>query len=1377
MAISNNQFKQYQRGTRTQSAEEDFSKGIKFVQTPLDTGENKLIINYDLHNDGKSITPRRGIRVNEIAMPFSTPDLYSHIDNDLMLSHTAAVSEEDGKRYNLFVANTCSSSEVGLHSGPAELWVEDKEGAQYTILSNVEARDLYAINMSYTPDTVKDEPLTSSNSEFFFTINSIDPNCSFSGSSISVDTAYSGGLCFKTGVHPFTVSITSNNTGFALYKAKLYSSGWGITGAPIGAITEDSSFSLDASTSYYIYNNTGVAISDGNPYLSVTTTVQGATVNYINVLPSGNINKVYTYQVGTAVGTMSTIAGTVNIDTSKYFKKITTAGTKTFTYLKNTITLTTTVPGATLTVDRSLYNRLQPQAGVTTFKYVLNTVTSNTTNVAGAFIEIDPHKFNRAITEAGTTTFTYSSTADAWQLSGNNIVLANYGIRFKDSAGNLEDGKTITIVTAEKNMWQLDDFYVRLSDYGITLSGGTPREGDAINIKSITANTWLDANNNYIKASDYGFEIFDTAGKLQDGDTITVVSSAPTGWYYNSVKVDLLEEGIELTDSNNAVVNDSTITLVFTAPVYNSSAAFGTATHDIPGSMYYIPRDANGNGFDINNKRIAMPIGCFAWNNNYYNFNSHGELVRSRYQVDDPELGITRTYYTETITPKEVNVSEAISSGFNMLSPDPYTFKDSFEEGDINLQGIMLYDEDNNLISEPQLNTPYKLRCFYSVQRGTRYKIKWDYREVNTSEWLDIDEDNYYYNDSSLDAPAQLIINSFSSPIENCIIRVRAFKWIKEPVISYSTSVANASVIINADEIKEKFPEADQLTFVYDGTNWKYNDKIISLDSYGITFSDVTQGLTTGSTLTITIDYKELFSSSSENMVTMSIVFATVLSSTTANKDLKTYDLSRCTGMTYWKGHIWVYGLIEDPTVLFASDVNEPTYFPYPNNVDIFDEPILLCIPFNENMLVFTRSFIYQLTLADTGGWTKVIIQGNMNFTEFDMEFVRIVKNMVFFKSRDYYYMIVPKTLSLKNELAIAPVSKNIEELLDDFVHNIPDIFREVYNYTDSITLVAHFNFLNYEDVHNVYTFETSSGLLINFDLLYNTVSRYWRIHMYESQELYKPIREDATKQSAFYAPIHLTFVYNSAQYYRLGVQILNAEETSVKDKYIPVNSIFHNASSEVIGSAIVNSDVWAVVGETVKMYDSALVTGTLLSFLDGWQIEDTAIQESFDALHTYKNTTYLDCGYRNIITDLKKRCRELQFKFNNTSGKINRFITEFILDGEYRIRYYRYNTEYIYDPQDFEYGTIYLDRQEIDDVQLIQYPYGNTVLPKYTSELLDANAWEYDPNKLPEVHFWKARFKVSGKGYTPRFKLRALTEEDYELMGYTWVYRTLYSR
>jgi hypothetical protein len=143
----------------------------------------------------------------------------------------------------------------------------------------------------------------------------------------------------------------------------------------------------------------------------------------------------------------------------------------------------------------------------------------------------------------------------------------------------------------------------------------------------------------------------------------------------------------------------------------------------------------------------------------------------------------------------------------------------------------------------------------------------------------------------------------------------------------------------------------------------------------------------------------------------------------------ETYDLSTASGMEFWSNRLVLWGVEKDPTILFISDVNDPTYFPYPNNISVYDEPIVCVKAYLGSILVFTTNAVYQITLNSDGtSWNSTLVQSNLNISPWDRHLIQVVRNMVFFKSGDYYYMLVPKAQASTGKLALAPISSNIIE-------------------------------------------------------------------------------------------------------------------------------------------------------------------------------------------------------------------------------------------------------------------------------------------------------------------------------------------------------------
>ena len=480
-----------------------------------------------------------------------------------------------------------------------------------------------------------------------------------------------------------------------------------------------------------------------------------------------------------------------------------------------------------------------------------------------------------------------------------------------------------------------------------------------------------------------------------------------------------------------------------------------------------------------------------------------------------------------------------------------------------------------------------------------------------------------------------------------------------------------------------------------------------------------------------------------EKVMTVGFNFDKTAYGATANVNVETYDLSTATGMSFWRSRLVLYGIQKDPTILFLSDVNEPGYFPYPNCVDIFTEPIVHVTPFLDQLLVFTTTKLHLLTLQEDGlTWTKKTIQGNLDIKEWDVHLIQIVKNMVFFKSGNYFYMVVPRASSLTGDLTIAPIAKPISSMLDNLPTVITDLVNLLYDYDDTLTLTHYYNFLDFEDVHNMYVFQTTLGVYINVDLLYNTMLRIWRIHIYESQNILQPYKQDATKQGTLMSLAKLsqrfstTFeevtTYSTATV--PGVQFYNFSQLQVNDTYIPLDFAIQLAGDEI----------------------NPL-------YVDDFQTE-------YDLVHVIKNYQLLDAGYREHVTDYNKRYRELQMKFNNVSQKALKFSTEFTLDGGTRKAFYTYEMHQEIDPLDPNYGVIYLERIPIIDAELP----GSTLLGEDQN---DTGAWALDNSKFPETVLWKVRTPISGKGYAPKLRLISFNEEKYDLLNVIWVFRMMNSR
>ena len=469
----------------------------------------------------------------------------------------------------------------------------------------------------------------------------------------------------------------------------------------------------------------------------------------------------------------------------------------------------------------------------------------------------------------------------------------------------------------------------------------------------------------------------------------------------------------------------------------------------------------------------------------------------------------------------------------------------------------------------------------------------------------------------------------------------------------------------------------------------------------------------------------------SDSVLAVGFRFQKTIYNNTINSDKKQYSIHKASGICYWKNRIVAWGVPEDDTILFMSDVNDPTYFPYPNNIETFTSSIQYCTPFGDDLLVFTADSLYIIALADDGAsWTCKCLQRNLCIAAWDVHLVQTVKNMLFFKSGNYYYMVVPKSSSLTGELTIADVSKPMRGFFDNFKASVLEVLNNTYmpeiEYTD-FDIAHYYNYLSKDSVHNVYMLvvpgiHETHDTYVNLDVIYDTVNRTWRVYTYGSSAKLVPHNTSYTQDTMFVSKFQF-----GPDNIRKGIQHLtwSAER---EDTYFQNND-----------SRLAATDEYIVVSENQKQS----VIG---------------------------NRQLIDTGYREHASNFKKRYRELQFTINNISLNALTFYVAFLIDGALRKSWYGYKMVQDTDPASPTYGVISVHRVLLPSISNTS---GTLITPGTT--VLDD--WVLDMSAFPDNGYWKCRTTVSGKGYVPRMLINSPNAKIFELLNISWVYRTLYSR
>lgn len=455
----------------------------------------------------------------------------------------------------------------------------------------------------------------------------------------------------------------------------------------------------------------------------------------------------------------------------------------------------------------------------------------------------------------------------------------------------------------------------------------------------------------------------------------------------------------------------------------------------------------------------------------------------------------------------------------------------------------------------------------------------------------------------------------------------------------------------------------------------------------------------------------------------------------------------------------------EFSNLLFVSAVNSPDYFPYPNSVDTFDEPIVGCANYGDDLLVFTKAKLYRLTYNTSDqGWTKALIQDKFSIdtvretievrnkditpsnVDPDYQFGKVsyetqtmlytpIRQYAAYRSNKRIFMILPSKNGTGN-VTLAPISNAIKELLDPIElrpgvvnpserNPLKEILKQILkitirsgtlvdyginSYTSKMWLHADYNNIIYSLIYSVYYANTTHDICVQFR--YNIDLYSWTVYMFE---------------------LH-------------GSDVRPVYHANTKTLYY---------------------DTYCVLGDGD--------TKQLLSFRcvqDTQNIKDECKAPTGVTPPKYimKNYQYLDTGNREINTDIQKRFREWQLKFINPEATLLQFYTNFYIDNRLRDTFQQLSG----------YG------RSVENDTGFEYVLSETYNPNLhiaagatlgaNSTFIPGDVWELGLSNLDTVPYVKVRKPVSGKGYTPRLVLYTFDEKNWELFNITWVYRTMTS-
>ena len=619
------------------------------------------------------------------------------------------------------------------------------------------------------------------------------------------------------------------------------------------------------------------------------------------------------------------------------------------------------------------------------------------------------------------------------------------------------------------------------------------------------------------------------------------------------------------------------------------------------------------------------------------------------------------SWYVKSVDPTEVQPTQAMNYGYNMLKDNPYTFENTRSStGGIELTGVLPYGEDGRLLLTARPGTPIDFKLYYKytqtdVDNNDKYLVQWEVQDLNNASAAEVVQK---VRGSHEYTPGEEIVFHYSPAFTAFSLIVRLYKKSE----------------MDAQDAEWEKDTALQALVTRD--EYLTPNRVTTLASYYLTSNS---------------------------------------SSSVLNVDAVEYDLGTSTGICTWMQRLVMWGVSNAKSTLFVSEINDPGYMPYPNNSEIFNDDIICAVPYMSDLLVFTKTALYKLVMnADGISYTTTCVQERLAMEAADVNTVVTVQNMVYFKSGNYFYMIVPDSRSSTGGVQMAPVSRPIEQMLDYMNTTVAGLLNDVYNmnydeYTNDIdvSLYDYFVYLDDTQIRNVYKVKvnlyegaskTPTEYYIDLCLNYDTVLRAWTSYMYQSTE------------------------------YRMTV-------------YKPT----------VTGKAVF-----------VHLYVEDYLLKAVLAKMDDTIPKDT-LPLTEGAARKYGNYQLIDTGYRDFSEDNKKRFREVQFCVNIIKSAQLQFHTAFVVDDVETVPMYKHVISQCTDKADPNYGTIFVERELLEG--------------EHTPSLTTLDTWELDTSIFPDITVHKVRYHVSGKGYGGAVKILSLNEVAFELLHINWVYRVMFAR
>lgn len=330
------------------------------------------------------------------------------------------------------------------------------------------------------------------------------------------------------------------------------------------------------------------------------------------------------------------------------------------------------------------------------------------------------------------------------------------------------------------------------------------------------------------------------------------------------------------------------------------------------------------------------------------------------------------------------------------------------------------------------------------------------------------------------------------------------------------------------------------------------------------------------------------------------------------------YDLHNATGIGHYRTMLCLWGVPGADTTLFFSDIDDASYFPFANNIVALDHKILGIQSYQGGLLVFTTDSIYLIEGAMTSEFKVTELYQSLNFDKEDMESLKVIKDNIFIRSNEDYYMLVPNTYTGDTaNLKLTMLSKPVKELTSNWKQFLYFLSTEVLDWTlgwDKDTKIEQYDFVNFIDdnkIKNIYRFAVYEDNVvlkryqIDIILVLDTNFGVWTV-----EYVNLPFNEFVVNSGTYYC----TYIQNQGDASKLYMQQLDYAGYTREDFY----------NTTVFDTAI--NDVHTSPRESWLQTLPSTMTDTVVRVIDGDTIELAILGSTrFLYVNAPENTTTVE--------------------------------------------------------------------------------------------------------------------------------------------------------